>query len=175
MLDTVQAFFDATAKIHTDYAARVAELNGNLDRSARTRALQRIRDHHVEVAWAELELTDDKLVRFIVRNYANNGYRSQAETVLRALPLDLEGLRDLGREQAWCSDYHRALNTAIREGLVEDGRTPQRRELDLWLRSNWTNDEGQLARLTAFVDAIVAAEAPGAKAADKGAPVPATG
>lgn len=95
MIEAVKKYFDAADEIQAEYNTAREGAPGGPDRDRRVRALQEIRDARRTVEWAKLKLSDDRLVAYIARKFGESR-RGHAEIVLKALPLDADGLRNLG-------------------------------------------------------------------------------
>lgn len=172
MLDIVKTYFDAADAITARYTGAVEEERTKLAATApgaeRNKAevvyganiakLRRLRDASREMERAKLALTtDDALIGWMLEHCTS--YPDHMEIVLKALPLNLEGLRQLKADNAWCGDFDDLLRQAVRAGVVDDGRSPQRRELEEWLRRNFSVTQRYMDELHGRVDQVVAAEA----------------
>ena len=187
MYPDVQEYFKIEAEAEETYAAgekaaleRYNEGNSTTsDRDQRnrvrvrynavTRALQGLRDATIDLAWADLQDSDDKLVSFIARNCGS--YRRDSEpyalVILKLLPASLEQIKQTAVEGNWCSVFDQFMQQAIQEGVIEDPRSPARRELERWVSGNfggryWTNN------IVPLVEQIVAQEAEAFLAAKNG-------
>lgn len=123
------------------------------------RNLKQVREN---TAWNLLGHDSDELIAWIVNNCDN--YRSYANVVLAALPLDVDGLRQLRLDEGWCSDYNRYLENALNAGVVsEPGVSRERRKVVTWVtkRSHFYDSDRQ--KLNELLVAYAAAEVAAAK------------
>lgn len=82
-------------------------------------------------AWDLLDTSDDPLVRYI---YAHcHSYPDHAVRILEILPADLPAIQEVARQGGWCEVFDGFAAGAVRQKLLTDGRTPQRRKLEKYL------------------------------------------
>lgn len=80
-----------------------------------------IEDHYIaaaEAAWSALKASSDPLVKWIAENCGD--YRSEAATVLEALPATPEELDDLAGEEEWCETWDSFRNRATDAGVLPE-------------------------------------------------------
>lgn len=186
MYADVEEYFKIEAEAKEAYAAgekaaqeRYAEeTSKTINRDARIRvtarynavasALGSLRNGAIDLAWANLQDSDDKLVSFIARNCG--AYRNDSEpyalVILRLLPASLEQIKQAAIEGSWCNVFDNFMTQAINEGVIEDTRSPARRELEQWVTSNlggryWSN-------ILPRVEQVIAQEAEAFLAAKNG-------
>lgn len=118
------------------------------------RALGQIRDGSIDLAWANLQDSDDKLVSFIARNCG--GYRNDSEpyalVILKLLPASLDQIKKTAIEGNWCNVFDNFMVQALQEGVIEDTRSQARKDMERWVRSNyggnyWINNVQPLVNL----------------------------
>jgi hypothetical protein len=170
MLPEVQEFFTArdAARAASNDTHRMVENEYGLGhisyqiRSERIEALHVTRATAIDAAWATLkETTGDPMVKFIVGNPIAKRYPEQAQTLLKALPLDHAGLCQLGREHDWCEVFDAFLDEAIAAGAVTGDSLPKplspaTRELTSWFNNEITSSRLSRHELLEYVDKIVA-------------------
>jgi hypothetical protein len=107
--------------------------------NAVTNALQNMRDGTINLAWANLQDSDDKLVAFIARNCG--GYRNDSEpyalVILRMLPASLDQIKKTAIEGNWCNVFDNFMAQALQEGVIEDTRSQARKDLERWVNGNF--------------------------------------
>lgn len=171
MEPAVELYLNAAEEARNQHTAQTKELHaalvGNKRGANRTageaeyykkaNALARLRDARIAMARAELGVNGDPLALWMLDNCA--GYPEHVDAVLKALPLDIKGLRALSRKEHWCSEFDRLLNAAVAAGVVDDGRLPERREFDQWVRANFSIRDSYITQMNDWVDKIVKAEA----------------
>ena len=118
-----------------------------------------------KAAWELLSTSDDPLVRYV---YAHcHSYPDHARQILEILPADFAAMQEVARKGNWCEVFDGFAAGAVRQKLIKDERTPQRRKLEKFL----TNDSGIYSdarrHILTLVDAEVAAAVKRALAAER--------
>ncbi|MGN6162563.1 MAG: hypothetical protein ACTHOG_12780 [Marmoricola sp.] len=166
MLPQIEAYHTAYGEINVEYRKALGEIGERQQRGEITAEVrrtlvtqaERIAEVKRETAWDLLKYDADPMVQWIVRNVGDD-YRDHAITVLNALPLDLEGLRQLREEQGWCDRYDKYLERAIEAGVVQAaGAMRQRMQLDAWLRRQFSPYSSQTDEFKRLVDQLIVAE-----------------
>ena len=179
MEEAVATYLKTVAEVRTEHDAQVGELRNTLignkrgvNRDAGEREyykkaspLTRLRDARLAVARAELGVHGDPLAVWMLENCTS--YPEHVDAVLKALPLDIDGLRKLGKKEGWCSTFDHLLLAAIRAGVLDDGRVPERRDFDEWVRNTFSVRDSWLVQMNERIDLIVKAEIAAAAAAKK--------
>ncbi|MFE5847727.1 hypothetical protein ACFQ7N_39515 [Streptomyces niveus] len=99
-----------------------------------------------------LHEAQDPLVRWIARNA--DGWPTECDTVLRALPATLGELDTLAKESGWCGVWAELRDRAIDAGVVPGvPKLTARMRLDRYLKSNFTSRA--VDELTELVDALL--------------------
>jgi hypothetical protein len=79
----------------------------------------------VDAEWGLLEaVTADPFVRWITENFKRGGkhfgLRSEAEAVLRVIPVTVADLREFASDKGWCESFDRLLEEAIAAGAISE-------------------------------------------------------
>jgi hypothetical protein len=163
-VDEAQAEYDAAYVLAgSNYNENVSGLRGlerdkmYQDFNTERRALQNIRRAKIDLAWARLGLSGDPLLRWIATQVDASYRPDHADKIVRMLPATLDQMRKVAQENEWCSDFTMFVDRAIAAGVLDDGRTPERRALETWVRDNW--NARYIDVVNNLVDAILQAEA----------------
>ncbi len=181
MIDYIQTYVDTVAEIEKECTEKTEasrrELVTNKRGAARAAgeqqyyvvasALQRLRDARKAVARAEIAVAGDRFTAWMLENCTS--YPEHVDLVLQAMPLDIHGLRKLCADNGWCGEFDRYLDAAIRAGVIDDGRSQERKDFEQWFRSNYSIRETGLAQINEHLDKVVAAEVAALQASKKGA------
>lgn len=139
-------------------------------RNAEVQTHDLICERTIDLAWAQLGLSEDKVVRFIARNCGS--YRNESEpyalVILKMLPASVTDIRKAAREGNWCDVFDRFLSQAIAAGVIADNRSSEYRNMESWISANW--GQRYVPTIMPMVDSVVAAEAERFMAEKNGAP-----
>lgn len=104
-----------------------------------------------ESGWGSLTQSSDPLIRWIAQNCEN--HKEHATEILKALPAPLSTLQEIAGEGGWCGEWDRLVDRAVRDGVIADDRTPELRELEIWVRRQIGPSEAFTQRLRAALQA----------------------
>lgn len=106
-------------------------------------------------AWELLNTSDDPLVKYI---YAHcHSYPDHATRILEILPADFPAMQEVARKGNWCEVFDGFAAGAVRQKLIKDERTPQRRKLEKYLIDDTGVYVDTRRHILELVDAEVAA------------------
>lgn len=116
-----------------------------------------IRNATFELEWAKLGLSENPLVAYMARNIPSNYRKGHAVPILKILPATLAEMREVAVSHGWCQEFERLMNDGIAAGVVDDGRTKQRRELDNYVNS--ICGRSYVGNVNTLINAVLEAEA----------------
>jgi hypothetical protein len=148
--------------------ARAAARDDTLRERARSlyntqvHALDLVRQGTTNLAWANLQLSENTLVQFVARNCGQyrSGGEPYAAVILKMLPASLPQIRTRAQEGNWCGTFDQFVSQALAEGAVKDlPRSRERIDLETYIRrtygGSYVND------MMTRVNKVLAAEATG--------------
>jgi hypothetical protein len=103
-------------------------------------------------AWALLDTSDDPLVKYIHAHC--HGYPDHAVRILEILPADLPAMQEVALKGGWCDVFGGFVAGAVRQKVLVDPRSPQRRKLEKALLDADLYSDTRM-QLLALVDAEV--------------------
>lgn len=139
----------------------------------RTSAANELKAATVRLAWAKLGFSGEPLVAYIATRIPQNRREEYADYVLRALPATHQQLRDLADRKSWCGEFEGFLRDAILDGVLDDGRSAEVRNLEAYLVDNV--NRRYVDEIMRRVAAVVVAEVKSAVAASQEAQTGADG
>lgn len=134
---------------------RVAEAKISEARNAYYDAMHEVgsvRQQARQDAWEMLATSDDPLIKYIHEHC--HSYRGHAQRILEILPADLPAMQEVARKGNWCEVFDGFVAGAVRQKLIVDDRSPQRRRLEKYLHDEEIDSDVQ-TRIVALVDAEV--------------------